>query len=315
MFMRKSKYDDLVGQIFSGVKLVETRMVDKTSKKTGKEYRVRRLWVTADDINTLEIGTQSWNKMSFLKRLDKITTEWVFSYDEWVKEEDDVEIKVDSFEDTVKETVDEWYESWKKEQEIDYLYRATFDGKEMAQNHFEQISQIMRESNNMNVAGQTIYHSKEEYFKHWNDFTIENVRKDLQEEVDLGDYKKGFVWNWAFKVAELNEWITEFSKKLWDFIESEWENMEERRRKAQKDWRDRMFGTGWEERWERRNFSSTISYEVNEYDEKFKDCKTVKDVKRVYRQLAKMTHSDTGGSDEEFIKVKKAYDRALSLVA
>ena len=41
----------------------------------------------------------------------------------------------------------------------------------------------------------------------------------------------------------------------------------------------------------------------------------MKDVKRVYRQLAKMTHSDTGGSDEEFIKVKGAYDRALSLVA
>lgn len=313
---RKSKYDNLVGEIFSGAKLVETKMVDKTSKKTGKEYRVRRFWMTADGEHTLEIGIQSFKNESYFKRLDKITTKWIYTtFDEWFKEEDDAEFKVDSFEDTVKETVDEWLESWKKTQEIDHLYRATFDGKEMAQNSFEHICQIMRESNNMNVAGQTIYHSKEEYFKHWNNFTIEHMEKDLQEEIDLEDDKKGCIWNWGYKVAQLNEWRTEFSQKLWDFIESEWENMEERRRKAQKDWRDRMFGTGWEQRWERQNFGS-IDMRVNEYDEVFKDL-TPKEAKRKMRELSKRLHPDVHPELDgtEFTEMHSAYERYMSRVA
>lgn len=311
MIMRKSKYDDLVGKIFSGAKLVETRMVDKKSKKTGKEYRVRRFWMTADGEHTLEIGTQSFKNESYLKRLDKITTEWIYSY-EWVKEEDDVEFKVDSFEDTFEE----WCRNWKFQKEIDDLCRATFDGKESAQHRFEYLCQMMKENDNMNVAGQTIYHSKEEYFKHWNDFEIKGMEKDIQEEVDLGDYKRGFVWSWGFKVAELNEWRTEFSQKLWEFIQDEWENMEERRRNAQKSWRDRMFGAGWEQRWERENFGSQIDMRVNEYDKVFKDL-TPKEAKRKMRELSKLLHPDVHPELDgtEFKDMHSAYERYMSRVA
>lgn len=53
----------------------------------------------------------------------------------------------------------------------------------------------------------------------------------------------------------------------------------------------------------------------NEFSVHFRNCKTVKDVKKVYRSLAKQYHSDLGGSDEDMAKINTAYDRALSLVA
>ena len=77
---RKSKYDELVNQTFKveynneifEIDVLGTEMVEKVSKKTGRKYRVRRLWVGLTGSATeLEIGTQSWNKKSFMKRLLK----------------------------------------------------------------------------------------------------------------------------------------------------------------------------------------------------------------------------------------------------
>lgn len=39
---------------------------------------------------------------------------------------------------------------------------------------------------------------------------------------------------------------------------------------------------------------------------------TPEDLKRAYRVLAKKTHPDAGGSSEEFLKVKAAYDALTS---
>ena len=77
---RKSKYDELVNETFEveyngevfEVDVLGTEMVEKVSKKTGRKYKVRRLWVGLTGSATeLEIGTQSWNKKSFMKRLLK----------------------------------------------------------------------------------------------------------------------------------------------------------------------------------------------------------------------------------------------------
>ena len=308
--MRNSKYDNLVGKIFSGAKLVETRMVDKTSKKTGKEYRVRRFWMTADGVHTLEIGTQSFKNESYFKRLDKITTEWIYS-DGWFKEEDEVEFKVDSFEDTIKESVDEWYSNWRKQKEVEDLHDACFSGKDVARHSFEHICQLIREDDNMDVHGQTIWNTKEDLFKGWNDIKIDSFTKNLEREKEDSE----FVWGWSYKFATLKEWETEFSKKLWDFICDEWENLEERRRKAQKEWRDKVFGAGWEERWERKNFGS-IDMRVNKYDEVFKDL-TPKEAKRKMRELSKLLHPDVHPEldGKEFTEMHSAYERHMSRVA
>lgn len=77
---RKSKYEALVNETFEieyngevfEVDVLETQMVEKVSKKTGRTYKVRRIWVSLVGSTTeLEIGTQSWNKKSFMKRLLK----------------------------------------------------------------------------------------------------------------------------------------------------------------------------------------------------------------------------------------------------
>ena len=74
--MRKPRtnYEALIGQVINDVLVVDTKPVPKVSR-TGREYKVRRLWVTKDNEHILEIGTQSWHKKSFMKRLDKITIE------------------------------------------------------------------------------------------------------------------------------------------------------------------------------------------------------------------------------------------------
>lgn len=88
----RTNYESLIGQVINDVLVVDTKPVLKVSKKSGKEYKVRRLWVTADGEHTLEIGTQSWKNWSFERRLDKITTEWIYS-DEWFKEKEPVKVK------------------------------------------------------------------------------------------------------------------------------------------------------------------------------------------------------------------------------
>ena len=74
---RVSKYDKLVGQVVDGIMIKDCKHAMKTSK-SGKTYKVTKLFVTADGKHVLEIGTPSFKKMSFLKRLAKITVKWIY---------------------------------------------------------------------------------------------------------------------------------------------------------------------------------------------------------------------------------------------
>ena len=73
-----SKYKQLIGKVINDVMVVDYERQERVSKKSGKTYKVTRLYVTADGENMLEIGTASFNKMSFIKRLAKITTKWIY---------------------------------------------------------------------------------------------------------------------------------------------------------------------------------------------------------------------------------------------
>ena len=75
---KMSKYKQLIGKVINDVMVVDYERQERISKKSGKTYKVTRLYVTADGENMLEIGTASFNKMSFLKRLAKITTKWIY---------------------------------------------------------------------------------------------------------------------------------------------------------------------------------------------------------------------------------------------
>lgn len=56
-----------------GVKVLFNEMVLKVAKTSGKERKERRLTVTIDGTHSLEVGTESVKKGSFIKRLLKIT--------------------------------------------------------------------------------------------------------------------------------------------------------------------------------------------------------------------------------------------------
>lgn len=43
----------------------------------------------------------------------------------------------------------------------------------------------------------------------------------------------------------------------------------------------------------------------------FKDCKTQDDVKRLYRELAKKLHPDTGGSQKDMVELQRQYEEML----
>ena len=75
---KMSKYKQLIGKVINDVMVVDYERQERVSKKSGKTYKVTRLYVTADGENMLEIGTASFNKMSFLKRLEKITSKWIY---------------------------------------------------------------------------------------------------------------------------------------------------------------------------------------------------------------------------------------------
>ena len=55
------------------IKVISNEMVVKVAKTSGKSRKERRLQVTIDGVNSIEIGTESAKKGSFIKRLLKVT--------------------------------------------------------------------------------------------------------------------------------------------------------------------------------------------------------------------------------------------------
>lgn len=213
----KNKYSELVGQIIGDVKVVDCQRVKKTSK-AGKEYKVTRLWVTGDGANILEIGTQSWNKKSFMKRLRKITSEWIYR--------------------EIEPTEEDWQNY--NEYIMQYFIDSVFNAKESIKLDYEKICQNIRQT--LRQSNNVMYHSKEQLFNYWNDYQYDK----LNEEIFILDYEvnddsdMNFIMS-ARAVAELNEWRTEYEQRLWQFISYEWEYFMERQK-----WNNKQqHQTGW----------------------------------------------------------------------
>lgn len=329
---RVSKYQKMVGQMVNEVLVSDYHRLEKISAKSGRKYF--RYEVELD--NLIWVSTTSFNKGTYGKRLakakgqgqgqgkakrttkkdEKIFTEfgW-FTKAEYKKIKEAGRVKAKAKEDLDKV----WKERLAKEQledEIRNLNDAAYFGKESAKRRYEHFKEMFKDENNMNVYGQTMYHSKEDFFSHWNDNVIKRYESEIKMEKESMENNVCGLFNWAFKVAALNEWLKEFSQKFWEFVQDEWENIEQRRHKAQKEWRDKHYGKDWEERWERQNFGKTTDYRTNEYDEQFKGL-NAKEAKRLMRQLSKQLHPDLnpGINDKGFKDMMAAYDRHMARVA
>ena len=74
--------------------------------------------------------------------------------------------------------------------------------------------------------------------------------------------------------------------------------------------REERYGKGWEQSWERQN-EYMFDIEPTEFDGEFEKCSQMKEVKAIYRRLAKQYHPDMGGDAEKMKELTKAYEKAL----
>jgi hypothetical protein len=75
---RVSRYEQLVGSVVNGV-LVSNYVREQRTSKSGRNYTVGRLTValTSDTTKTINISISSFNKWSFIKRLNKLAKQVV----------------------------------------------------------------------------------------------------------------------------------------------------------------------------------------------------------------------------------------------
>lgn len=149
---------EIKGQIF---KVVSNENVDKVSKTTGKAYKQRRLVITdGNELVTLEIGTESFKKGSFVKRFNKLLKDVKPIVKEQPKEV--VKIVIDLAEEKAKaeETDDNKAFIMTDSEQVDYhnrLYKALMEhgliqaytdwerGKFVDKSTMEKLEQVLDE--------------------------------------------------------------------------------------------------------------------------------------------------------------------------
>lgn len=318
---RKSKYQSLVSTITEGVMVVDYERQTKVSKGSGKKYYSYRLWVTADGEHMVEISTQSWNKWSFIKRLEKVTTQWIYLGQDTQEERDEDGltkrerkdlirkygyagvyeygrfIRADEYEEMkeqerqAKQAEREQQAELEREQEkIEELMYEAYYFKQRGKESFEKY--FTTDFKNINVYGSIMWETAEERIK-W----VNELQERNNNDNDILD------------IIYVNEWRTEYKAKFEAFIHNNWDKIWANTKKQWNEYQNEMKGEGWEERWQQQN-EYIYDTDANEFDAEFEGCKTIKDVKQVYRRLAKANHSDVGGNDEVMAKINGAYDRA-----
>ena len=326
--MAISRYEKLVNTVVNGIYVSDYKRLQKISK-SGRVYKVGRLTVayeTSKDV-TLNIGISSWTNWTFIKNLDKAngkkqqktkqtktkqqtktTNGKIFTEFGWYTPEEHEQIKQAGKRRKVQQQTT--YDP--NDNVISDLCFYVYVGKHRAENNLQHVLQHLKEFTNMNVYGQTIFNSPEEYcnwrFKNWEQRLNEQLQKGINRHSE---------YDYTIAYTALEELRTEFKQKVCEAVVNEWDNVEKRRHKAQKEWRDKHYGSDWEQQWERKNFGSkTINTKDNEFTVEFKGCTTVKEVKQVYRRLSKQWHPDMPTGDTvKMAKVNEAYENAMSRVA
>ena len=285
---KRSKYDELVNETFEvvygekdyQVDVIDCKMVEKVSKKTGRKYKVRRLWVSLVDSDVeIEIGTQSWNKKTFMRRLLK------------------------------EHGIDTKQSKQTKQSTIRVIRGVTFG-------NITDLAAFGK------INGLSSYYKKQYSFVSYkarlDEIYDEGMNGDLDEATRKLDNLKSEISRMARCWVELEDdedkgilVIDEYNLEKYYrgvFYECYSQKMYELIKKYREQLILNFFN----------NMSGFTADNVYRYIGRskfgFDKCKTEKEIKKLYRKLSKELHPDMGGDQDEFIKMKKEYDRALQLM-
>lgn len=292
---KRSKYEELVNETFEvvygekvyQVDVIDCKMVEKVSK-TGRVYKVRRLWVClSGSAIELEISTQSWNKKSFMRRLLKehgIDTK----QSKQTKQSTIRVIRGVTFGNITDLAVFgkiNGLSSYYKKQYSFVSYKARLD--EIYDEGMNEIISVTEALNKMDSLKNEINRMA----RCWVELEDDEDKGILViDEHNLQKYYRGVFYEC-------------YSQKMYELIKSYQEQLKIRKF-------NERFGNG--------DFSGVYDYinriisSQNKYG--FSKCKTEKEIKKLYRKLSKELHPDLGGDQAKFIEMKKEYDRALQLM-
>ena len=308
--MVASKYEQLIDSIVNGVYVSNYERIKKVSK-TGNSYTQGRLTVAYETSKhiTLDISISSWNKWSFVRNLDKLNgVDSSSSKKQTNSTKQEKQQKTTSSKTTktkAQEKLEETYNSWYKNYST--FYESNF--KSQIRMYVEDLY-YEDKLDKLNV--QDILTRWYRFYRDMpaGDYTCKsksaNDRRRMQNKANEDAWKNV---RCEERIAEMLQEALEklAEKKRWR-EQYEREQFEEHMRYE--------YGENWEEAWQRENFGETkTDTKDNEFTVEFKGCKTVKEVKAVYRRLAKLHHSDAGGNDEKFKLVHEAYETAMKKVA
>lgn len=284
--MRKSKYEELVNNTFEieykgveyQVDVLDTEMVEKVSKKTGKTYKVRRIWVClSGSANEFEIGTTSWNKKSFMKNLLKSegVSELVQPNDEegTVAEPNFYFCGGKMYGDLV--TLIEWgrqcglYQSYRQKYSYESI-KADFEIRH---------KRAIEENDYVNAI---------HFFEN---FKLD-LRQAMHDVIDFEDYSE-------VRGIEIN------STNLKKYVEA---YMLDITRYRLEQLADAMIHSMQSHLVKYFDRVGTIPF-YSKFG--FSKCTSEREVKKLYKKLSKELHPDLGGDEKKFIEMKKEYDNVI----
>ena len=259
------------------IKVLSNEMVTKVSK-SGNKRKERRLDVTFDGVDFINVGTESIKRGSFIKKLwNRLERENCDRFNEFQS----------SFIPVEEET------SYEENIELLNLSFLACSFKESIQGLVTK--ELVTEFNNITITGSIIYETPQEKIDNF-----ERIINKIINEATNND------WDEIRNIVYINEWRTTWKKVYTDFFINNWDEIWSN---TIRQW-CKYHGISEEEYYDNnRNIIDT--YEESKYDYLFKDCNTVKEVKRVYRKWSKQLHPDMGGNAEDFKELNKAYDSAV----
>ena len=285
---KRSKYEELVNETFEvvygekvyQVDVIDCKMVEKVSKKTGRKYKVRRLWVClSGSAIELEISTQSWNKKSFMRRLlkehgidtkqSKQTKQSTIRVVRGVTFGNITDLAVFGKINGLSSYYKKQYSFVSYKARLDEIYDEGMNG---------DLDEATRKLDNLKSEISRMARC-------WVELENDEDKGILTiDEYDLQKYYRGVFYEcYAQKMYEL---IKKYREQL---ILNFFNNMS--------------------------GFTADNVYRyIGRSKYGFSKCKTEKEIKKLYRKLSKELHPDLGGDQAKFIEMKKEYDRALQLM-